>query len=175
MDAGIIRAQALPEGPIQVFDGKVAVGAEVIATGGNADEIAFFNYTDYEHNALRMFRLGVSGMYHPANWLSFVGELRSEDLDTPNSVRSLRARATRGAIGRFDIQAGIIPPVFGSFGRRPVRDRQSRDRVSAGLSIPDIARSDAIPATLTTCCGCERGDGDPASQLDRTNRVPASL
>ena len=54
-----LRAQALPERPIQAFDGKVALGAEMIATGGNADEIAFFNYTDYEHNALRMFRIVV--------------------------------------------------------------------------------------------------------------------
>jgi hypothetical protein len=79
------RAQALPERPIQAFDGKVALGAEVIATGGNADDIAFFNYTDYEHNALRMFRVGVSGLYRPAEWLSFVGELRSEDLDSPTA------------------------------------------------------------------------------------------
>src|SRR5690349_1924597 len=81
VDVGNVCAQALPEGPVQAFDGKVAVGAEVIATGGNADEIAFFNYTDYEHNALRMFRVGLSGIYHPASWLSFVGEVRSENLE----------------------------------------------------------------------------------------------
>ena len=54
-------AQPLPEGPIRAFDGRVTVGAEVTATAGNGDKIAFFNYTDYEHNALKLMRLSLSG------------------------------------------------------------------------------------------------------------------
>ena len=55
--AGRASAQALPEGPIRAFDGRVTVSGEVIAIAGSTDNTAFFNYTDYEHNALRMMRL----------------------------------------------------------------------------------------------------------------------
>ena len=139
-------AQALPEGPVQAFDGKVALGAEVIATGGNADDVAFFNYTDYEHNALRMFRMGVSGIYRPATWLSFVGELRSEDLESPTPYAAyVRVRPWRNRI--FDIQAGRIPPVFGSFGRRQYETGNPVIGYPLAYQYLTSLRSDAIPAT----------------------------
>jgi hypothetical protein len=140
------HAQALPEKPIQAFDGKVALGAEVIATGGNADEIAFFNYTDYEHNALRMFRVGVSGIYRPAEWVSFVGELRSEDLESPNAYAAyVRLRPWRNR--SFDIQAGRIPPVFGSFGRRQYETGNPVIGYPLAYQYLTSLRTDAIPAT----------------------------
>ncbi len=146
VDAGSVRAQALPEGPVQAFDGKVSVGAEVIATGGNADEIAFFNYTDYEHNALRMFRVGISGMYHPASWLSFVGELRSEDLDQPTAYACyVRVRPWRDR--QFDIQAGRIPPAFGAFGRRQYETGNPVIGYPLAYQYLTSLRTDAIPAT----------------------------
>src|SRR5918994_2172273 len=77
---------------------QVTVSGEATATLGARDDIAFFNYTDYEHNALRMFRVSLSGMWRPASRLSV-------------RVRPWAGRA-------FDIQAGRIPPVFGAFGRR---------------------------------------------------------
>ncbi len=139
-------AQALPEGPVQAFDGKVALGAEVIATGGNADDVAFFNYTDYEHNALRMFRMGVSGVYRPATWLSFVGELRSEDLESPTPYAAyVRVRPWRHRF--FDIQAGRIPPVFGSFGRRQYETGNPVIGYPLAYQYLTSLRPDAIPAT----------------------------
>src|SRR5687768_14683510 len=77
--AGEVRAQALPEGPIRVLDGKVTVTGEVVGTFGAADTTAFFNYTDYEHNALRMMRLALAGVWRPLERVAFVGELRSEN------------------------------------------------------------------------------------------------
>jgi hypothetical protein len=140
------RAQALPERPIQAFDGKVALGAEVIATGGNADEIAFFNYTDYEHNALRMFRIGVSGIYRPAAWVSFVSELRSEDLESPTVYAAyVRLRPWRDR--SFDIQAGRIPPVFGSFGRRQYETGNPVIGYPLAYQYLTSLRTDAIPET----------------------------
>jgi len=146
VDAGNVRAQALPEGPVQAFDGKVSVGAEVIATGGNADEIAFFNYTDYEHNALRMFRVGVSGMYHPASWLSFVGEVRSENLEQPTAYAAyVRLHPWRDR--QFDIQAGRIPPAFGAFGRRQYETGNPVIGYPLAYQYLTSLRTDAIPAT----------------------------
>jgi hypothetical protein len=146
VDSTSVRAQTLPERPIQAFDGKVAVGAEVIATGGNADDIAFFNYTDYEHNALRLFRLGVSGIYRPADWVSFVGELRSEDLESPTAYAAyVRLRPWRSR--SLDIQAGRIPPVFGSFGRRQYETGNPVIGYPLAYQYLTSLRTDAIPAT----------------------------
>lgn len=110
-------AQDLPSGPIRAFHDTLTIGGEAVATAGSADEIAFFNYTDYEHNALRMVRLAVAGEWRPTSRLALVGELRSEDFDgvTPHAAY-VRIRPWAGR--RFDIQAGRIPPVFGAFSRR---------------------------------------------------------
>jgi hypothetical protein len=115
--AGGASAQALPEGPIQAFDGRMTVSGEVIAVAGSHDDVAFFNYTDYEHNALRMTRFALSGLYRPATWLAFVGELRSEDLEHPSAYAAY-ARVRPWKTRPLDIQAGLIPPAFGAFGRR---------------------------------------------------------
>lgn len=144
--AGRASAQALPEGPIRAFDGKVVVSGEVIATAGSSDDVAYFNYTDYEHNALRMIRLGVSGMYRPATWLAFVGELRSEDLGHPTpyaaygQVRPWRKHA-------LDIQVGRIPPAFGAFGRRVYGAGNPVIGYPLAYQYLTSLRSDSIPAT----------------------------
>ena len=110
------NAQALPEGPVRMLDGRLNVGAEVTATAGNGDDVAFFNYTDYEHNALRLIRLSVSGVYRPAAWLALVGELRSEDLEHPIPYAAY-VRVRPWQRHAFDIQVGRIPPTFGAFAR----------------------------------------------------------
>src|SRR5215210_6414035 len=92
-------AQPLPDGPYHALDGRVVVSGEVITTAGTADEDAYFNFTDYEHSALRMVRLGVSAVYRPVEWLGLVGEVRSENFDHPEPyaayvrVRPWRNRA----------------------------------------------------------------------------------
>jgi hypothetical protein len=143
---GAVQGQALPEGPVRLFDGKVAVSGEIIATGGNSDEIAFFNYTDYEHNALRMIRFGVSGVYRPANWIALVAELRSEDLDPP-TVYAAYVRLHPWRNHAFDIQAGRIPPAFGSFGRRLYETGNPVIGYPLAYQYLTSLRTDAVPAT----------------------------
>jgi hypothetical protein len=144
--AGRASAQALPEGPIRAFDGRVVVSGEVIATAGNSDDVAFFNYTDYEHNALRMIRLGVSGVYRPATWFALVGELRSEDFDHPTPYAAyVQVRPWRNHA--LDIQAGRIPPTFGAFGRRVYGSGNPVIGYPLAYQYLTSLRSDAIPAT----------------------------
>src|SRR5687767_1804400 len=76
-------AQWLPDRPLQALDGRLTVSGEVAVTAGEFDDEAFFNYTDYEHNALRNIRAGLSGAWRPFERLAFVGELRTEDLERP--------------------------------------------------------------------------------------------
>lgn len=96
---------------------QLTAGGEATVTLGARDDIAFFNYTDYEHNALRMFRLSLSGMWRPVSRLAFLTELRSEDAQRVIPY-ALYVRVRPWAGRAFDIQAGRIPPVFGAFGRR---------------------------------------------------------
>jgi hypothetical protein len=110
-------AQWLPDRPLQALDGRLTVSGEVSVTAGEFDDEAFFNYTDYEHNALRNIRAGLSGAWRPFERLAFVGELRTEDLERPR-VFAAYVRVRPWPARRFDIQAGWIPPAFGAFGRR---------------------------------------------------------
>jgi hypothetical protein len=144
--AGRVYAQALPEGPINAFDGRVTVSGEVIAIAGSTDDTAFFNYTDYEHNALRMVRLGLSALYRPLTWLAFVGELRSEDLEQPAAYAAY-ARVRPWKNHAIDIQAGRIPPAFGAFGRRVYGTSNPVIGYPLAYQYLTSLRTDAIPAT----------------------------
>jgi hypothetical protein len=141
-------AQSLPEGPVTAFNGKLAVGAEVEATFGAKDDTAFFNYTDYEHNTLRMFRVALSAAWRPSSRVALVGEVRSEDL---NQVRPYAAyvRLRPWSAHAFDIQIGQIPPSFGAFGRRGYQISEN-PLIGYPLAYQYLTslRHDAIPATV---------------------------
>jgi hypothetical protein len=139
-------AQPLPEGPVRAFDGRVTVGAEVSATAGNGDQAAYFNYTDYEHNVLKLFRLSLSGVYRPATWLALVGEVRSEDMEEPTTYAAyVRVRPWR--THAFDIQAGRIPPTFGAFARNSYGTGNPVIGYPLAYQYLTSLRTDAIPAT----------------------------
>src|SRR5206468_8537607 len=72
------QAQALPSSPIVFADGHVTVGGDVSASFGSADP-GFFDYTDYEHSALRLLRIDVSGLVKGGDHFALLGELRSEN------------------------------------------------------------------------------------------------
>lgn len=110
------RAQLLPSHPIVIGDGVVTIGGDVSASFGREDP-GFFNYTDYEHSALRLFRVDVTGSLRAGDHLSLLGELRSENVDRPNAY-ALYLRIRPWTDRTFDIQAGRVPPTFGAFARR---------------------------------------------------------
>jgi len=95
---------------------QFSASGEAAVTIGSRDETAFFNYTDYEHNALRMYRISLNGMWRPDARLAFLAQLRSEDGEIVPYALYARVRPFRGR--NFDLQAGRIPPVFGAFARR---------------------------------------------------------
>jgi hypothetical protein len=140
------RAQGLPEGPITAARGTVTVGGEATVTVGSRDDIAFFNYTDYEHNALRMLRVSLSGMWRPAARLAFLTELRSEDAQRviPYALY-VRVRPFRDR--PFDIQAGRIPPVFGAFARRSYGAGNPLIGYPLAYQYLTSLRPDAVPST----------------------------
>ena len=126
---------------------QVTASGEITATFGGADQTAFFNYTDYEHNALRMFRVSLAGMWRPAARLAFLGELRSEDAQRVIPY-ALYVRVQPLKDRPFYVQAGRIPPVFGAFGRR-LYGAEANPLIGYPLAYQYLTtiRPDAIPAT----------------------------
>ncbi len=138
-------AQVLPESPLRTPDGRLVISAEVIATAGSADETAFFNYTDYKRNALRMLRLGTSAVWRPAGWLALAGEVRSEDLAHPD-VYAAYARVRPWRKHALDIDVGRIPPAFGAFSRRAYPTDNPVIGYPLAYQYLTSLRTDAVPA-----------------------------
>ncbi len=124
----------------------VSFGGEIAATAGPRDTSAFFNYTDYEHNALRVVRLRLFGEWRLAPTIAFVGELRSEDGDGVEAA-AIFARVRPWPGRPFALQVGRIPPVIGAFARRAY----GRDNPLLGMPLAyqylTSLRPDALPAT----------------------------
>jgi hypothetical protein len=137
--------QALPAGPIETAGGTVTITGEVTATAGSRDETAFFNYTDYEHNALRLFRVSLSGMWRPSSRFAVLTEIRSEDLQRMIPY-ALYVRLRPWANRPFDIQVGRIPPVFGTFARRAYAFDNPLIGVPLAYQYLTSVRPDALPA-----------------------------
>jgi hypothetical protein len=143
--AACLLLQVLPAGPIETGRGTVTISGEVTATAGTEDENAYFNYTDYEHNALRLFRLSLSGMWRPSPRLAVLTEIRSENLERviPYALY-VRVRPWPGT--PFDVQAGRIPPVFGTFARRSYGTDNPLIGFPLAYQYLTSVRPDAVPA-----------------------------
>jgi hypothetical protein len=109
-------AQVLPSEPIALAGGHVTVAGDVTAAIG-PDDTGFFNYTDYEHSALKLFRVDLSTSVVLNPHFTLLGEIRDENIDTLRAYAFyLRIRPwTDRAV---DVQVGRIPPTFGAFARR---------------------------------------------------------
>jgi hypothetical protein len=133
--------------PYGFANGRVTFGGELAAALSPKDTDAFFNYTDYERDALRIARLRIFGQWQIARPLALVGEARTENADALEaSALYLRWRPLENR--EFDIQIGRIPPVIGEFARRAY----GRDNPVIGLPLAyqylTSLRPDALPATL---------------------------
>src|SRR6266513_443144 len=75
-----LGAQTLPSEPIALADGRVTVSGDVSASFGARDP-GFFDYTDYEHSALRMVRIDLSGAVKAGPHFTVLAEVRTENFD----------------------------------------------------------------------------------------------
>jgi len=145
LDCGVASAQWLPSEPVSLANGTVVIGADVTATIANADP-GFFNYTDYEHSALRNFRVGVSARVRASDRFQVLGEVRMDHGDALQPF-ALFARITPWPSQRFTIQVGRIPPTFGAFGRRAYGAANLLIGVPLAYQYLTSLRPDALPAT----------------------------
>ena len=137
--------QTLPSSPLVFADGHVTVAGDVSASFGSRDR-GFFDYTDYEHSALRTMRIDISGIVKGGDRFTVVGELRTENLERPQAYALyLRVRPWRAR--NFDIQAGRIPPTFGAFARRTYPTDNPLIGYPLAYQYLTSLRPDALPAS----------------------------
>lgn len=140
-------AQTLPSTPIVLADGHLSLGADVSATIGPDDAVnGYFNFTDYDHSALRMLRVDLTASARLNDHLSVLADIRSENADVPTPY-GLYVRIRPWTTRNFDIQAGRVPPTFGAFPRRTY----ASDNLLIGYPLEyqylTSLRADALPAT----------------------------
>ena len=141
-----IRAGQVPSEPIALFDGRVRLSGDASATIGESDTDAFFNYTDYERNALRTLRTSLSGVWTAGERVAVLAQLRAEGVSRLDlNAAYIRVRPWPGV--PLDIQAGRIPPVFGSFGRRAYASDGMLIGYPLAYQYLTSIRPDAVPAT----------------------------
>jgi hypothetical protein len=61
-------------------DGRVVIGGDAAVSIAPEDD-SYFNYSNYDHNTLREFRLGMTAQVRATERISVLGELRTENID----------------------------------------------------------------------------------------------
>ena len=143
--AGGAQAQTLPSEPIALANGRVTISGDVSA-GFGSEDLGFFNYTDYEHSALRMLRLDVSTAIKAGPHFTILGEIRSENLGTVRPY-ALYLRIKPWTLRDFDIQVGRVPPTFGAFARRTYANDNPLIGYPLAYQYLTTLRPDSIPAS----------------------------
>ena len=141
-------AQELPSGPVSLAGGRVVLGTDVSIAVTPQDDTdgAWFNYTDYEHNALRLFRVGVSADIRVTDRVSVLTEIRSENGDEIEPY-ALYVRVRPFRDRPIDIQGGRIPPTFGAFARRDYGAGNPLIGYPLAYQYLTPVRPDALPAS----------------------------
>jgi hypothetical protein len=141
---GIARAQYWPDRPVTFAGGRVLMAGDASGTFGS-DDPGWFTYTDYETASLRRVRAGVTIEARPSRRLSFLAEIRAE---TGAGVvpYAWYVRVSPLKNGLLDIQAGRIPPVFGTYARRSYPQDNPLIGDPLGYQYLTSTRPDAVPA-----------------------------
>ena len=138
-------AQMLPSEPIAFADGHVTVSGDLSAGYGSADP-GFFNYTDYEHSALRLFRVDAMAAVKAGPHFTLLAEIRSENLDNVRPY-ALYLRIRPWTNRDIDIQVGRVPPTFGAFARRTYANDNPLIGYPLAYQYLTTVRPDAVPAS----------------------------
>ncbi len=142
--ASLASAQVLPSEPIVFGDGHVALGGDV-SWSIAPEDLGFFNYTDYEHSALRMLRLAMMASVTANDHLAVLAEVRSENGARPEAY-GLYLRLRPWSQRNFDIQIGRVPPTFGAFSRRAYAADNPLIGYPIAYQYLTSLRADALPA-----------------------------
>jgi hypothetical protein len=143
--ARVAAAQTLPSEPIVLANGRVTVSGDLSA-GYGSDDPGFFNYTDYEHSTLRLFRVDLTAAVKAGPHFTLLGEVRSENLQQVRPY-ALYLRIRPWTTRDFDIQVGRVPPTFGAFARRTYANDNPLIGYPLAYQYLTTLRPDALPTS----------------------------
>jgi hypothetical protein len=139
-------AQRWPTEPVSLAGGRLLIGGDASVTFGSEDP-GWFTYTDYETSAIRRLRAGVTVEARASERVSFLIEIRAET-GVGVTPYAWYMRISPFASGLVDIQAGRIPPVFGTFARRSYPQDNPLIGSPQTYQYLTSVRPDAVPATV---------------------------
>jgi hypothetical protein len=142
----LASGQALPSEPIAFADGRVVVSGDVSASYASSSDPGFFNYTDYDHSALRLLRIDMTAAVKAGPHFTVLGEIRSENLGTVRPY-ALYLRIRPWTTRDFDIQVGRVPPTFGAFARRTYANDNPLIGYPLAYQYLTTLRPDSVPVS----------------------------
>jgi hypothetical protein len=149
----------------------VAGGGEITVVASPEDNSAFFNYSDYRLNILRIARLRLFGEWSPAARLSVIGEIRTENADQI-TMPALYLRWRPFAARDLFVHVGRIPPIIGGFSRHAY----GRDNLVVGQPLAyqylTSLRPDALPASVDDLVRMRARGWQPSYPIGSTSLEP---
>jgi hypothetical protein len=146
----VSAAQLPPAGPITVAGGRLTISGEA-AVSISPEEPAYFNYSTAAYNMLRLVRFDGSAALRVTSWLSLLGDVRVlasiGEGGWSATPFALFARIRPWSERAFDVQVGVVPPVFGAFSRRGYGADTPLIGFPLAYQYLTSLRPDAMPAT----------------------------
>ena len=153
----LVSPRARAGGPGELFGGRLRLGGEVSGTIAPED-LGFFNYTDYETSTLRLFRVDLMAEARLAPVALAALRRAHRQPGRAARLRALPAGCGRGRRASLDLQAGLVPPVFGAFPRRRYALDNPLPSLPLAYQYLTTVREDALPATAEQLVA-QRGRG----------------
>lgn len=142
--AALLAAARAPAAePVSLLGGRVLLGGAVSGTLAPED-LGWFNYSDYGVSTLRLFRVDLAAEARLGGAASVLLDVRSDNLDAPR-VYALYLRLRPWAGRELDVQAGLVPPVFGAFPRRRYATDNPLPSLPLAYQYLTSLREDAVP------------------------------
>jgi hypothetical protein len=158
-DSAVSRAPAVVAaislalaGPAVWAGERLAFGPFGLVLGGEGSfsiapkDWGYFNEIEYQRNALRLARLALQAELRVGEHVAALTEIRSDNLDPPRAY-GLYVRFRPWTRRSFDIQAGLIPTVFGGFTRRPYGGGNALVGYPLAYQYLTTVRPDAVPGS----------------------------
>lgn len=140
------------QAPVTVADGRLTLSGQASISVGSNDE-GYFNYSSYQYSLLRLLRLDGTADLRVNDHLSVLGDLQAlASVDHGNWLLrpyALFARIRPWADRPVDIQAGLVPPVFGVFSRRAYGANDPLVGYPLAYQYLTSLRGNALPATVS--------------------------
>lgn len=141
---------------LSLAGGRLRFAGQVTGNYGSDDQ-GYFNYGDYETSRLRLFRVDLGAELRLAAAASVLVDVRSDNLHSP-SIYALYLRLRPWSERALDLQAGLVPPVFGALPRRSYSGDEPLPSLPLVYQYLVDLRYDAVPANAEELVS-QRGRG----------------